>query len=134
MGWNAGVTRTTGDLITAADWNKYLGASGSLDYLKTQIEDWSFSDTLRSLDTEYHNGNSLRLVAVRLTIWEDGDIVDVKIGSSSANNTILGCGNHDVTGTLYLPITFLVPPNYYYGCFTAAGSPGRSYWAEWDIH
>lgn len=32
--WNAGETIVTGDLITAAYLNKYLGVGGSLDYLK----------------------------------------------------------------------------------------------------
>ena len=30
MTWTAGVTRATGDLITAAIWNNYLGAAGSI--------------------------------------------------------------------------------------------------------
>lgn len=33
--WTAGVNRVTGDLISAADWNAYLGAGGSLDYLSS---------------------------------------------------------------------------------------------------
>jgi hypothetical protein len=34
MAFNAGVTKNTGDLITAAFLNNYLGAAGSIDYLK----------------------------------------------------------------------------------------------------
>lgn len=34
MAWTAGADVSTGDLITAADWNNYMGASGSLEYLK----------------------------------------------------------------------------------------------------
>ena len=34
MGWTAGSDVSTGDLITAAQWNNYMGASGSLEYLK----------------------------------------------------------------------------------------------------
>lgn len=30
MTWNAGIDRTTGALISAADWNKYLGITGSI--------------------------------------------------------------------------------------------------------
>jgi len=33
MAWVAGNDVTTGDLITAAQWNNYLGATGSLEYL-----------------------------------------------------------------------------------------------------
>jgi len=31
--WVAGITRVTGDVVSAADWNQYLGVDGSLDYL-----------------------------------------------------------------------------------------------------
>jgi len=34
MAWVAGADRLTGDLITSAQWNNYLGATGSLEYLK----------------------------------------------------------------------------------------------------
>lgn len=34
MAWTAGVDRTTGALISASDWNSYLGVTGSLMYLK----------------------------------------------------------------------------------------------------
>lgn len=33
MAWEAGADVNTGDLITAAQWNKYLGATGSLEWL-----------------------------------------------------------------------------------------------------
>ena len=33
MGWTAGADVSTGDLISASDWNNYLGATGSLEYL-----------------------------------------------------------------------------------------------------
>src|SRR3990167_8492310 len=33
MGWTGGTTRATGDLISAANWNSYLGATGSLEHL-----------------------------------------------------------------------------------------------------
>ena len=31
MAWNDGVTKSTGDVITAAIWNNYLGSGGSID-------------------------------------------------------------------------------------------------------
>lgn len=34
MAWVAGADVTTGDLITAAQWNNYMGVAGSLEYLK----------------------------------------------------------------------------------------------------
>lgn len=33
MGWTAGADVSTGDLITAATWNNYLGATGSLEHV-----------------------------------------------------------------------------------------------------
>jgi hypothetical protein len=36
MAWSDGVDRATGYIVTAADWNTKLGATGSLMYLKTQ--------------------------------------------------------------------------------------------------
>jgi hypothetical protein len=35
MSWNAGVDRSTTDVVSAADWNNYNGASGSMEYLKS---------------------------------------------------------------------------------------------------
>jgi hypothetical protein len=35
MSWTAGEDVTTGQLITAARWNNYLGVGGSLEYLGT---------------------------------------------------------------------------------------------------
>lgn len=35
MSWTDGVTRATGDIVTATDWNNYLGAAGSLMQLKS---------------------------------------------------------------------------------------------------
>lgn len=38
MGWIAGSDVSTGDIITAAQWNNYMGAAGSLEYLKTEAD------------------------------------------------------------------------------------------------
>lgn len=48
MGWHDGANVSTGDLITAAIWNNYMGASGSLEYLKARHEITSYRDTLTS--------------------------------------------------------------------------------------
>ena len=135
MAWTAGVTRTTGDLVTAANWNAYLGASGSLDYLKTEtdkIDDCSFDEPTRALDTQYQNGSSLRIVAIGLNL-EDEENVVIRIGASSADNNILSARQDGAT-EVNMPITFIVPPSYYYMAYIAGGTPTKSYWAEWDIH
>ena len=33
MAWEVGITRSTGDLISASDWNGFLGAGGNQDIL-----------------------------------------------------------------------------------------------------
>ena len=60
MAWNDGVDVTTGDLITAAQWNSYLGITGSLMYLKTR-EIWTpctgwFDDSLASYNPPWDWG------------------------------------------------------------------------------
>lgn len=58
MSWNAGADVTTGDLITASQWNNYLGADGSVDYLKGRLN-WKatpaavLSDTDRTTDQDW---------------------------------------------------------------------------------
>ena len=37
MGWTAGADVSTGDLITAAQWNNFLGAAGSLEYIYDNV-------------------------------------------------------------------------------------------------
>lgn len=56
MGFTAGDTKNTGDLITAATWNNYMGANGSIDYLKGRLN-WLadppqvLNDTNRTADS-----------------------------------------------------------------------------------
>lgn len=49
MAWNDGVTRATGDLILAADWNAYLGATGSLMQLKSHAHGGTTGEGSQSL-------------------------------------------------------------------------------------
>lgn len=37
MAWTGGVTRATGDIVTAAIWNAHMGAAGDLDVLSTHV-------------------------------------------------------------------------------------------------
>jgi hypothetical protein len=81
MGWTAGATKTTGDLITAAIWNSYMGGSGSLDYLKG-------SPTLTSIElstTGTGTGAQLKLTrtsAGSRYIWIGGSL-ELAIGDSA---------------------------------------------------
>lgn len=49
MAWTDGVTRATGDLILAADWNAYLGATGSLQGLKAHAHGGTTGEGSQSL-------------------------------------------------------------------------------------
>lgn len=138
MAWTAGADVTTGDLITAAQWNSYLGAAGSLDYLKAEADkhnDCSYSDVTgsRALDTIYQNGSKLRLVCI--TIQNDsGEVPAVWIGSSSPpTNEVCSSVNATGFGHIGHVHTFLVPANWYYECESAFGAPQMMSWIEWDL-
>lgn len=149
MAWTAGVTRTTGDLITAANWNSYLGAAGSLDYLKSaadtnasdittienQLDDCSSSAPSRALDTIYQNGSKTRIVTAGISL-DDGEAVRIDIGSDSPPATAV-CGIDTGSGSgvsgLSMPITFIIPANWYYRILIATGTPVKQYWHEWDL-
>ncbi len=136
MAWIAGVTRTTGDLITAADWNNYLGAAGSLDYLKTETEkldDVSHAEPSRALDTIYQNGAKIRIITVSLHLG-DLDLIYVHIGSGTPPTTIVAQAYNTIADSFYMPISFVVPPNWYYRVWDAAGAPSFQDWHEWDLH
>src|SRR3990167_5940201 len=49
MAWTDGVNRATLDLITAADWNTYVGASGSLQQLKSHAHGGTTGEGSQSL-------------------------------------------------------------------------------------
>jgi len=139
MGWNAGVTRTTGDLITAADWNKYLGASGSLEYLKTEqdtikglLDNCTLTEPTRAFDTIYQNGSKIRIVIAVIALSPD-EWCQVYIGSSSSP-TYRGDFRTDLLNdTIVQWLTFVVPPNWYYEITSYRGSPSLHNWMECDL-
>lgn len=135
MAWTAGVTRTTGDLITAAQWNSFLGASGSLDYLKTQtdkLDDVSFSQPARALDTIYQNSTKIRIVTIT-GIFNAAEDIWILIGSGTPPGTYIAGIEWSLAENVDLPITFVVPPNWYYEA-EATGTPQINKWGEWDLH
>ena len=136
MAWSAGVTRSTGDLVTAAQWNNYLGASGSLDYLKTEADkhdDCSVASPSRALDTIYQNGSKTRVVAVTISNSGAGEGVYIEIGSSSPPTTDVLRMTTAAAGIERDAVVFVVPANWYYRIATYAGSPTILYTTEWDL-
>lgn len=89
MAWTAGVTRTTGDLITAADWNSYLGAAGSLDYLKGEVDTAIQNDgAVAFIGNQSMGGNRLTNVGATVASGDaarktDVDTVDNKLDDIS---------------------------------------------------
>lgn len=138
MAWTAGADVTTGDLITAAQWNSYLGVSGSLEYLNDKIDDCSFDpNPTRAIDTVYQNGASLRLIVVSFTL-EDNDTVSIRVGQTVTPASIAGTARNNVNSAggldIQVPITACIKQNWYYKAKTDGGSPVIAGWDEWDIH
>ena len=137
MAWTSGVTRTTSDLVTAANWNSYLGAGGSLDYLKDETDKLyvaSYSNPTRVHETQYQNGSKIRICCVTF-IMAEGRGGAIRIGSASASNTVARCYNGGSNlDDIIVPITAVIPPNWYYGSYDYLDSPTMSEWIEWDLH
>lgn len=127
MGWTAGADRSTGDLITAANWNNYLGTSGSLEYLQS----WSINDVTasRSLGTAYQNTKDfIMIVIVTVTSGGSNDHATAYSGSVSPGS-IVGKTNKSTSGE-EVAITFVVLPNHYYKV-QGSGSETLTRWVEW---
>ena len=147
MAWVDGIDLTTGDLVTEADWNNYLGADGSIDYLKTEtdkIDDISQAQPARVLGTVYQNTSGKTRV-VTVSVSNGGTSLDTYgvfafVGASSPPTTGVGdakSGLIDPTasGQWCCSVTFIVMPNYYYRVTDeGTGSTSLSEWTEWDLH
>lgn len=143
MAWTAGATVTTGDLITAAQWNSYLGAAGSVDYLKSEVDtlnieaakhdDCSHTEPTRAMDTIYQNGSKTRIVTVAIS-FDAGENIQVLIGSGTPPATaILIADNPTAVDNLSMAITFPVPANWYYEIETPTGAAVKQKWHEFDL-
>lgn len=141
MAWVAGADVSTGDLITAAQWNNYLGASGSLEYLKGEtdkLDDCSHSEPSRAKDTIYQNtSGKVRFVTIAIEV--DGGVAEyaeAEIGSSSPPTITVAPIGHasGVGGDEELSLSFIVPPSWYYRLTESTGTIEIREWHEWDLH
>ena len=137
MGWYAGENVNTGQLITAAQWNNYLGADGSLDYLKVQTNRLDLVDQdqpSRALNTIYQNITRLRVVLV--TVYLDpAEGVYVYVGAASPPDIIIDRLRNDANAALIsMSSTFIVKPSHYYEVTTGAGTPAIFKWTEWSLY
>jgi len=138
MAWSAGVTRSTGDLITAAQWNSYLGAAGSLEYLKTQtdkLDDCSSNPVSgsRAIDSIYQNNTKIRIAMVSFSTAVTTK-VRALIHSGTPPTTEVGyvqtsAGNAGLTWAF----TFVIPPSWYYEVEESFGTATLRFWHEWDL-
>lgn len=153
MGWNPGANVITGDLITAAVWNSYLGATGSLEYLQS----WQQNDATaaRAIDgTIYQNTDDyIRIVTVTCNLEVDNDgadifsscrvdfyvenatpptieVSEVKLEPRLTPGTLVGGDNIQIKAAA----TFVVLPNYYYRALKNEGANTTvdlRDWFEW---
>lgn len=137
MAWEAGADVTTGDLITAAQWNSYLGATGSIEYLKTEadkLDDISQATPAKAEDTIYQNTTCyMRVVLITANI-DAGEQYEIEVEDATPPTTKVGYLGDSGTPEAYPSITFFVPYGWYYRCATADGNPTIKEWAEWDLH
>lgn len=117
-------------------------ASGLGDLLiqagDTEIQNMqtTLDTTLRSEDTVYQNTTGkLLMVTVSVNVT-DGQYL-IKIGAASPPTTIVAnpyvaMDSGEMTGCS-IPVTFIVPVDYYYAVYTQSGSPSIEDWTEWTI-
>ena len=135
MGWTAGADVTTGDLITAAAWNSYLGASGSLEYLKTKadaIVACSQSQPVRAKDTVYQNTSDKIMIVVTYTNLNPAEEARLLCDASTPPTDIVAEFDNDLaSGTLAASLCAIIPPDYYYELEETAGAWNILEWTEY---
>ncbi len=142
--YTAGADVSQGDVITSAKWNNYNGASGSVDYLKAEMDRLHTATQTdvtgsRVLGTEYQNTSGSPLF-VTVTAQVNGKHNDVEIAAFSDDNTPpvdeVARASLD-TSTAEVDrahVTFIVPVNYYYKVVNADGNAALVAWVETELH
>ena len=137
MAWVAGADVTTGDLITSAQWNNYLGATGSIEYLKTEadkLDDVTQNIPANADDTIYQNSTKIRIITIKSRcVAGDDHRLDVGVGSPPAT-AVASAKKSAGAGYADLSITAVILPSYYYRLVTVSGTPTVLNWVEWDLH
>lgn len=118
MGFVAGTDLSTGDIVTATDWNNYNGASNSIDYLETELTKLydldSSLNTVLSLDTTYQNTSGKIRVVQLGTYMNNTQGIAVVSDSGSSPTTAIGSLTNRTGVDMSFSFSFLVPPGYYY--------------------
>ena len=139
MAFVAGVTKTVGDTLTAANWNDYYGDSSSIDFLKTELDkinDISVDATpARAVDVVYQNtSGGIMIITVSVTTATGGS-GGLKIGSADPPTTDWGLFENSSGGTATLNVLAVIPDNWYYE-ENKVGGVGHTLtnWVEWSMH
>jgi hypothetical protein len=144
MGYTAGADVAEGAAITGSKWNNYNGASGSVDYLKSEMDRLHTATQTdatgsRVLGTEYQNTSGSPLF-VTVTAQVDGVFNGVAIAAYSDDNTppvdevaraSLDTSSAEVDRA---HVTFIVPNAYYYKVVNADGNAALVAWIETELH
>ena len=137
MAWYDGVNVATGDLITAANWNNYLGLTGSLMYLKTQtdkLDDITHTEPTRVFGTIYQNtSGKIRFVTVNFGASAYGNVGVYCDANASPTNLIAYMAANPSAPALWGFVSFLVAPSWYYKVTVLTGTLNLTAWHEWDL-
>jgi len=138
MAWYDGVDVATGDLITAANWNNYLGLTGSIMYLKTQtdkLDDVSHTEPTRAIGTIYQNtSGKIRFVTVTLSPSAGNTIAALYCDANASPTDLIAYISANATApALYGFASFIVPVNWYYKIADGIGTSVITEWHEWDL-
>lgn len=141
-------------LITAAQWNNYLGVAGSLEYLKDyadRIDNFVMRDGTtvayaspagaRAKSTIYQNTSGcIRFCSVTCNCSADpatGHIATAQVENANPPTITVGLYGQPSSdfsvNDIYGVLTFFVPDDYYYRVNETSVTIGISAWIEWDL-
>ena len=128
MAYTAPTSVTTGQLWTAALINSDV--IDNITDLNARMSTATLASAGRAIDTEYLNSTNMLIAVVDLTL-DANEGVRVLIGSTSPPTVTSSIPTAGATGgTIRIPVTFFVPPDFYYTVSTNAGGPVVSLWTE----
>lgn len=118
-------------------------AADRLNHLETQYDEAvtvantvtgaDYAASGRALDTIYQNTSGKPLWVIVTTNVGNNIGVTAYIGAASPPTSAVAKNFTSGGSTGFIPMTFLVPPSYYYKV-TKTGSPTKQYWYEWTLH
>lgn len=124
--------------VTPGDFKKHIGITESTTTLlvQNQANISDFGSPTRVIGDSYQNGNNWRMVLVSVNLTTASlNKAEAKIGVASAGTTIMTAsadGANDGADT-NTPMTFLVPPNYFYSVAQSNGTVIKTNWYEADL-